>query len=472
MNPPGPEGSNGNGKGGYPAGIYLFMEFYAMSFLATARKYRPQSFEEIVGQEHVIQALHNAITADRVGHAYLFSGTRGVGKTTVARILAKALNCENGPTVKPCQTCDSCKEITAGNAIDVKEIDGASNRGIESIRSLRETITYPPARDRFKIYIIDEVHMLTQEAFNALLKTLEEPPPYVKFIFATTEPQKLPDTILSRVQRFDFTRLPIGQIVDQLQKVTKDQAIDASDDALRLVALQAEGSMRDAESMMDQVVSFAGTSFTEEQVGTVLRVADRSYYINMFDALLNENAATAMQVLNKAIGHGISPRSFVKGFANFLAQALTLILLPDDPVSGVVFSDVQKRNILATSNNKTAQILLLLDIFVEAADRAVASSYPNLVVLAAVARASLLGSLADIDTIINKLKGMDSRPAAVIPAAPKPARPETSRPEPVQKAKAKQEKEKNRLKLQQHEVVSHIVTTMDAQVVKVEPKGE
>jgi len=451
-----------------------------MSFLATARKYRPQSFEELVGQEHVTQALRNAITAERVGHAYLFSGTRGVGKTTVARILAKALNCEQGPTTTPCQTCHSCKEITAGNAIDVKEIDGASNRGIDAIRSLRETITYPPARDRFKIYIIDEVHMLTQEAFNALLKTLEEPPPYVKFIFATTEPQKVPDTILSRVQRFDFTSLPVSQIVEQLRKVTMDQSIDASDEALRLVALQAEGSMRDAESLMDQVISFSGTSFTAEQAGMVLRVADRSYYINLFKALLHEDASIAMKVLNKAVNHGISPRSFIKGFADFLAQALTLMLLPDDPVAGVVFSDVQKRSILATGTGKTAQILLLLDIFVDAADRAITSSHPNLVVLAAVARASLLGSLSDIDTIINSLHGLEARPGGAMPAAPVRQAPATqtapvkNTPTPQRPVKKNDtgQRDKNNWKLQQHAVVSHAVSTLDAQVVKVDPKGD
>ncbi len=435
-----------------------------------------------MGQEHVVRALRNAITTGRVGHAYLFSGTRGVGKTTVARIFAKALNCEKGPTPTPCQECASCKEITAGNAIDVKEIDGASNRGIDAIRSLRETITYPPARDRFKIYIIDEVHMLTQEAFNALLKTLEEPPPYVKFIFATTEPQKVPETIMSRVQRFDFTRLSVGQIVEQLQQITRDQSVEATDEALRLIALQAEGSMRDAESLMDQVISFAGASFTEQQVGEVLRVADRSYYINLFGALLHENAATAMRVFNKAKGHGISPRSFVKGFATFLSQALSLLLLPDEPDSGVAFSDVQKRSILAKGAGRTAQVLLLLDIFVEAADKAVSSSYPDLVVLAAVARASLLGSLADIDTIIHKLQGLESRPVMSLSdrSQPEPvtgntsttgnSSPPTGRPHQAQ-ATTRPAPDKG-LRLQQHNVVSHIVSTLDAQVIRVETEGD
>ena len=377
-----------------------------MTFLVTARKYRPQSFDEVIGQEHVIQALKNAILNNRIGHAYLFSGTRGVGKTTIARIFAKSLNCVNGPTITPCQKCNSCVEITKGTSLDVKEIDGASNRGIDAIRDLKETISYPPARDRFKIYIIDEVHMLTQEAFNALLKTLEEPPPYVKFIFATTEPQKVPETILSRVQRFDFQRLSVSQIVQQLQKITEQEGIDATAEALRLIAVQAEGSMRDAESYFDQVISFAGKKVEASDVSNILRIADRSYYINLFDGLLEGRADLALEVFNKALNRGISARSFIKGMASFLADTLTLTLLPEDPSVDISFSDIQKRHILNKASQKTAQILLLLDIFVDAADRIVQTSHPDLVGLSAIAKAALIGRLQHIDDIIGRLKGM------------------------------------------------------------------
>ncbi|MCA9514551.1 MAG: DNA polymerase III subunit gamma/tau, partial [Myxococcales bacterium] len=222
-----------------------------MSYLVLARKWRPQGFEAIIGQEHVTRTLKNAIEQDRIHHAFLFCGARGVGKTTAARVLARALNCNAtpGPTTEPCGQCAACTEIAAGTAMDVFEIDGASNRGINEIRELRDGVAYAPQRDRTKIYIIDEVHMLTTEAFNALLKTLEEPPAHVKFIFATTEPHKIPVTILSRCQRFDFKRIPLATMVDYLAKMLADEGVAIDDGGLRVVARESEGSMRDALSL-------------------------------------------------------------------------------------------------------------------------------------------------------------------------------------------------------------------------------
>src|SRR5438105_6214530 len=241
-------------------------------YTVVARRYRPQQFADLIGQEPVAQALRNALTGDRVAHAYLFTGARGVGKTSAARILAKALNCEKGPTVTPCDKCSSCVAIASGDDIDVREIDGASNRSIDDVRAIRQDVSTRPTRGRYKIYIIDEVHMLTKEAFNALLKTLEEPPPHVKFIFATTEVQKVPITILSRCQRFDFGNISAERIAKQLRAVVDAEKMKADDDALELIARRAGGSMRDAQSLLDQLLAFGGERLTAELVQHLLGV--------------------------------------------------------------------------------------------------------------------------------------------------------------------------------------------------------
>src|SRR5688500_14160485 len=244
-----------------------------MSYLVIARKWRPQTFVDIAGQEHITQTLQNAISADRIAHAYLFTGARGVGKTSAARILAKALNCEKGPTPTPCDQCDSCKAIADGQDVDVVEIDGASNNRIDEARDLRQNVGFRATRSRYKIYIIDEVHMLTTQAFNALLKTLEEPPPHVKFIFATTEVQKIPITILSRCQRFDFAHVGPAKIFEQLKAIVKREGHEADDEALKLVARRAAGSMRDSQSLLDQLLASGQGKLTAEHVHAVLGTA-------------------------------------------------------------------------------------------------------------------------------------------------------------------------------------------------------
>src|SRR5512147_734901 len=241
-----------------------------MSYQVLARKWRPQVFDDVVGQGHITRTLQNAITSGRLSHAFLFSGPRGVGKTTTARILAKALNCAEGPTPTPCGKCDSCIETAAGTSVDVIEIDGASNRGIEHIRELRETVRYAPVGGKYKVYVIDEVHMLTNEAFNALLKTLEEPPPHVLFIFATTEPQKIPATIHSRCQRYGFKRIALAEIVLKLKEIAGKEGIVVSDMGLGMIARAAEGSMRDSHSLLDQAVSYSGMEIGDEDLQATL----------------------------------------------------------------------------------------------------------------------------------------------------------------------------------------------------------
>jgi DNA polymerase-3 subunit gamma/tau len=249
-----------------------------MTYIVLARRWRPQQFNELIGQEHVSKTLANAIETGRIAHSYIFAGPRGIGKTTTARILAKALNCEKGPTPTPCDACSPCQSIIKGNSLDVLEIDGASNRGIDEIRNLRENIRFTPSQGKYRIYIIDEVHMLTKEAFNALLKTLEEPPKHAIFIFATTEIFRVPATILSRCQRFDFKRIAINTIIDQLQRICAAENIQVEADALLQIAKKADGSMRDAQSILDQIISYSGEQISSAQVSTALGIINRNSF--------------------------------------------------------------------------------------------------------------------------------------------------------------------------------------------------
>jgi DNA polymerase-3 subunit gamma/tau len=308
-----------------------------MSYLVLARKWRPQTFDDIVGQEHVGRTLMNAIRSNRVAHAFLFTGVRGVGKTTAARVLAKALNCEHGPTPTPCNACVNCQEITAGNAIDVLEIDGASNTGVDDVREIIENVRYQPAKSRFKIYIIDEVHMLSTSAFNALLKTLEEPPSHVKFIFATTDPHKVPHTIHSRCQRYDFKRIPFRLIADRLTTIAQSEGITVSPRALLMMAREGEGSMRDAQSLLDQVIAFAGKTIRDEDVLAALGLADRKLLYAAAEAILDHNPTQALERLNELHLFGYDMRRFARDllehFRNLAVARLVpgADLLPDLP---------------------------------------------------------------------------------------------------------------------------------------------
>ncbi|MBF8259785.1 MAG: DNA polymerase III subunit gamma/tau, partial [Actinobacteria bacterium] len=275
-----------------------------MAYEALARKWRPKGFEEVVGQGHVTRALANAISLGKIHHAYLFAGTRGVGKTTFARILARALNCEKGPIASPCQKCAACLEILAGTAVDVQEIDGASNTGIDDVRRLRENAAYAPARLRYKIYIIDEVHMLSKSAFNGLLKILEEPPPHTVFVFATTEPGRIPDTVLSRVQRFDFRMLSEEEILDRLREMSKAEKIHCEEDALRLMARYAFGSMRDGQSIFEQAAVSGNGQITAAIVEEMLGLVGTEAAIDLVGAVAAGSAGEAIRKFSALLSRG------------------------------------------------------------------------------------------------------------------------------------------------------------------------
>ena len=286
-----------------------------MSYLVLARKYRPLTFGEVIAQQHVTTTLVNAIAAERISHAYLFTGPRGIGKTSTARILARAVNCLEPAGQDPCNKCRICREILEGHSLDVLEIDGASNRGIDEIRDLRERVGYTPSASRYKIYIIDEVHMLTQEAFNALLKTLEEPPSHVIFIFATTAVQKVPPTILSRCQRFDFKAVPTGEIITQLKHVLKAEKIEVPEDILGMIARKADGAMRDALSLLDQVISFCGVEFTAEKAAQVLGVFDTDLFFELTDLVLERNTLGVVRFVARLAEEGIDLAGFYQELA-------------------------------------------------------------------------------------------------------------------------------------------------------------
>lgn len=297
-----------------------------MSYQVTARKWRPMVFEDVVGQTHITTTLRNALATGRIAHAYIFSGQRGCGKTTTARILAKALNCSHlTKDFNPDNDCDVCKEITEGRSLDVIEIDGASNRGVEEIRNLRESVRYTPTRGKYKVYIIDEVHMLTKEAFNALLKTLEEPPPHIVFIFATTEIHKVPATIVSRCQRFDFRRIGIDEIMARLRYIAAEENVSIEEDALMVVAKKGDGSLRDAQSIFDQVRSFCGNSITTADALRTLNAVDLDVYFKVTDAIRSKEQRRGIEIINDIIHSGYDLKEFVNGLTEHLRNLLVAL---------------------------------------------------------------------------------------------------------------------------------------------------
>jgi DNA polymerase-3 subunit gamma/tau len=394
------------------------------SYTVLARRYRPQQFSDLVGQEPVARALVNALELGRVAHAYLFTGARGVGKTSTARILARALNCVHGPTATPCGTCDLCQSIAAGEDVDVIEIDGASNRRIDEIREIRQNVQYRPQRGRHKIYIIDEVHQLTREAFNALLKTLEEPPPHVKFIFATTEVEKIPVTILSRCQRFDFAGIGTPRIVQRLREIVAGENLAADDDALELVARRAGGSMRDAQSLLDQLLAFGGERLTVDQVHRLLGTAHDDRVTALAAAVLERDAKKTLALLGQAADEGLQLGEFLEQLLHYWRD---LMVVHCAGLEGVTLSvGPQHRDTLArqAAALKLDTILAGLDILAATKARLRGSNHGRVLLEMALVRLSRLDDLLPLAQLAQWL-GQPAGPAA------NPAAPAASRARPV-----------------------------------------
>ena len=374
-----------------------------MSYLVLARKYRPQTFEEVVGQAHVTETLRNAIQADRVAHALLFAGPRGIGKTSVARIVAKAMNCQRGPTPTPCNVCTSCREITDGIAVDVFEIDGASNRGINEIRDLRENIKYMPGHSRYKIYIIDEVHMLTAEAFNALLKTLEEPPAHVLFIFATTEAQKIPATILSRCQRHDFRRIGLEPIVKHLRDICHGIPFEIREDSLRLLVKEADGSMRDALSLLDQVMAYSEGAASDAQVLDMLGAVERKVMFDLSSALLAHDVVKALTLLDGVYNYGHDLKRLSMQLVEHFRHLLIVKMdqgagpLVDVPTHELTLMEQQIENISLESLNQVFTTLFEAEVGIRL------SPQPKLALELLFIKLAQLKTVVSFDEIIKKL---------------------------------------------------------------------
>ena len=374
-----------------------------MSYVVIARRWRPQQFKEIIGQEHVSQTLSNSIANNRIAHSYIFTGPRGVGKTTSARILAKALNCEKGPTPTPCNECASCTGVTKGSSLDVLEIDGASNRGIDEIRNLRENIRFTPTQGKYRIYIIDEVHMLTKEAFNALLKTLEEPPEHVIFIFATTEIHKVPATILSRCQRFDFRRIPLKTIMEHLQKICNGDKIDIQEEALLQIAKKADGSMRDAQSVLDQIISYSGNKVTFEDVAKALGVIHQEIYFTISQHVNEQNIKELVLMAKEVFDSGYDLNEFLLGLEEHFRNILVL-----RSTGSIEFLDVSENYI--EQYKETAEsfsendLIAYLQIIAETQRLVKVSQQPNLKFELGLIKLAKMPSSTQIEEILEHLE--------------------------------------------------------------------
>src|SRR6188768_1378299 len=424
-----------------------------MSYVVLARKWRPMRFEDLVGQDHVARTLGNAIQTGRVAHAFLFTGVRGVGKTTSARILAKALNClgdpdttppgtDPGPTVTPCLKCAACREIALGTDVDVREIDGASYTGVDDVRKLQDSLPYRPARDRFKIVIVDEVHMLSQNAWNAFLKTLEEPPPHVKFIFATTEVHKVPITILSRVQRFDFKLIPTQVIAGRLRYVLDQEKIESDDAALGVVAREAAGSMRDAMSLLDQVIAWGGAKLTGEDVARVLGVASRKVLHDIAFALVRGEASSALNVIAELSNQGYDTAHVARDLLALLRD-LVVAKVCTDPSTLLDLADEEARDVSSLAEATHADDLIRLHQgFSQGFDDVVRGGQPRAALEMLLVRLARRPPLLPVDELLRRLSALEQRlgapraptathaPAAAARAAMPQPQPQPAPPQP------------------------------------------
>jgi DNA polymerase III subunit gamma/tau len=378
-----------------------------MSYLVLARKWRPQVFEDVVGQRPITQTLQNAISQKRVAHAFLFTGARGVGKTSTARILAKALNCEAGPQINPCNQCTTCHEISAGISMDVIEIDGASNRGIDEIRELRENVRYTPAKSRSKIYIIDEVHMLTREAFNALLKTLEEPPPHIIFVFATTEPHKIPATILSRCQRYDFKRIPLKEIIGNLKRIVEEEKIRLSQRGLLSIAQASEGSLRDAQSLLDQVISYGGKDIREEDIAEILGLVDRKILYDTIEAIAHRDIERCVEIVDHVYHFGYDLQHFCRELLQYLRN-LILIKVSQHP-EGLMELPEEELAVLRKQAERFQfdQLSHLFSLLLKGEGEVAQSTFPRTMLEMVLIRMAALRPVLSIDEILKKLEKLE-----------------------------------------------------------------
>ena len=399
-----------------------------MSYLAIARKYRPASFDEIVGQEHVTRTLRNAITGDRIHHAYLFCGARGVGKTTAARALAKSLNCEQGPTATPCGVCGSCTEIARGASPDLIEIDGASNNSVDDVRELRETVHYAPTRGRYKVYLVDEVHMLSKAAFNALLKTLEEPPPHVVFIFATTEPHRILDTILSRVQRFDFKRIGVSATAEHLRSIADREGITLSDTALRWVARAGDGSMRDAQSLLDKVISFGSAGeLTDDAVADILGLIDRSLLFSFIEGLLKGQPGQALDAVAQVYDYGHELSQFTADLLELLRDA-TLVGLSEGAREHLEASDDEVSRLQGLVEGvDVEQLTRIFNALLDVHDQVSRAMRPRIVLDMAVARLATVRPVQPVGALVNRLEQLERALSGRRPAPRTENRPRATR---------------------------------------------
>ncbi|MGB3397327.1 MAG: DNA polymerase III subunit gamma/tau, partial [Nitrospira sp.] len=414
-----------------------------MDYQVSARKYRPGTFDDVIGQSHVVQTLMNSIATKRIAHAFLFSGTRGVGKTTVARILAKALNCEQGPTGTPCNTCANCQEITQGTSVDVVEIDGASNTSVDDVREIRENVKFTPFRGQYRVYIIDEVHMLSNSAFNALLKTLEEPPAHVVFIFATTEIHKIPATILSRCQHYNFRRISKAEIARRLRHVADQDGLSIEDRSLLALARASEGSMRDGLSLLDQIIAFGGKTIRHEDLEALLGAVPQERIRAMVEAVIQQDSAKALQVIAALLDQGHDVRAYCADLVEYVRNMLVAAVVPSGPElrSLIEATEEDLTQLVRDAGRFTVEQLQdLFRMYAAAEDSLRVSAHPRFVLETAAVRATRLLRNAEVQPTSSRPGVQPERPVAdrrVVTPAPAQSQEKATPPQPAKLADAK-----------------------------------
>lgn len=376
-----------------------------MSYVVLARKWRPKTFDDLIGQDYITQTLKNAISTGKIAHAFIFSGPRGVGKTSTARIVAKAVNCIHGPTADPCSECSFCTEISEGKSLDVMEIDAASHTGVNDIREIIENIKYLPTSGKNKIYIIDEAHMLSQSAFNALLKTLEEPPPHVLFILATTEVHKIPVTILSRCQRYDFKKVSVEKIKEQLAAITSKEKIKIGDETLYIIAQEADGSLRDSLSLMDQLIATFGAEINHEDALAVLGILDRTLVKSTLEGIIRKDPKFCIEVLNRAVDKGISPKRFAEDLLRTMRYTLLIRTCGKEAVTDLSEEDkTALHELLKGTGIETVESLF--NLMLEGAEHIQRSFYPQMALELLLVKLSTLENIIPVEKIISRLENL------------------------------------------------------------------